>query len=161
MSLRTDLGKLRRLSLGQVVMLFEAMALLGVMRAAILAAPFRWLASLLGLELGSGTTRTDFHQAQEVSLVAWAIRSAAARTPWNSTCLAQAMAAALMLKRRRISSSLYLGVAKEEGGSGALSAHAWLCCGDMVATGGFELDRFSPISCFLCRGFGSGKGADQ
>ncbi|MEG0711156.1 MAG: lasso peptide biosynthesis B2 protein, partial [Niameybacter sp.] len=54
-------------------------------------------------------------------------------TPWESKCLVQAMVAQYLLKRRRIATTLYLGVAK--GSEGELKAHAWLRCGQMIVTG--------------------------
>ncbi len=48
-----------------------------------------------------------------------AVRTAASRTPWESKCLAQALAAALMLRWRQIPFVLTLGVAKTSNGTPA------------------------------------------
>lgn len=52
----------------------------------------------------------------------------------------------MMLRRRQIPSTLYLGVAKKEDGD--LNAHAWLRTGDAIILGGGGLERFSVVSTF-------------
>jgi hypothetical protein len=75
-----------------------------------------------------------------------AIRIAARGTPWESKCLAQALAAALMQRWRQIPFVLTLGVAKTERNAG-IDAHAWLFSGDVLLTGaGYE--RYSIIAQF-------------
>jgi len=56
-----------------------------------------------------------------------------------------------MLRRRRLVSTLYLGVAKDENGS--LSAHAWLRCGRRILTGDSGAEQFKIISSFGDAGF--------
>ena len=76
-----------------------------------------------------------------------AIRVAARRTPWESKCLAQALAAALMLRWRRLPFVLTLGVAKTTELKAGIDAHAWLFSGDILLTGaGYE--RYSIIAQF-------------
>jgi hypothetical protein len=76
-----------------------------------------------------------------------AIRTAARRTPWESKCLAQALAAALMLRWRQIPFVLTLGVAKTIEPNPGIDAHAWLFSGDILLTGaGYE--RYSVIAQF-------------
>lgn len=67
-------------------------------------------------------------------MVRWAVHGVAARTPWTSNCLPQALAAKYMLARRGLLSTLYVGAAFS--GRDALKAHAWLRCGDVPVTGG-------------------------
>lgn len=85
-------------------------------------------------------------QQNEVQQVAWAIRAVSRRTPWQSNCLAQAVAGQLMLRRRRIAGTLYIGVMKN--GADALAAHAWLRSHEIIVTGGGQLDRYRVIACF-------------
>ncbi|MFV0341436.1 MAG: lasso peptide biosynthesis B2 protein [Anaerocolumna sp.] len=55
------------------------------------------------------------------------------QTPWESKCLVRAMTAQRILSWKKISSTLYLGVGKEEE---KMIAHAWLRCGEYFVTGG-------------------------
>lgn len=75
-----------------------------------------------------------------------AVRRAAAVTPWRTPCLAQAVAGKAMLRRRKVRSTLYLGVARE--GGTTLSAHAWLCCDKVYVTGGPGHEAYSVIARF-------------
>jgi hypothetical protein len=60
--------------------------------------------------------------------VGWAVRGAAVRTPWHSSCLAQALAGAQMLKHRSLPAILRLGAARNPTKSKKLEAHVWLHC---------------------------------
>ena len=79
--------------------------------------------------------------------IGWAVRTMARRTPWNSNCLAQAIAAKRMLRRRRIACTLYLGLAKDA--KDELAAHAWLRCGNRILTGGRSSQwQYTVVSTF-------------
>lgn len=71
-----------------------------------------------------------------------AIRRAAHRVPWRSDCLVQALAAQRWLAAKGIAAQLNLGARKGE--SADFAAHAWLCVGDLIVTGGdvSEYSRF-------------------
>jgi hypothetical protein len=65
--------------------------------------------------------------------VGWAVTRAAAYLPLPARCLAQALAARAMLRRRGIGSVMHVGVARPD--EGALEAHAWLEAAGMEVTG--------------------------
>ena len=68
-----------------------------------------------------------------VERVAFAIRAMAARVPWRSDCLVQALAAQQWLADCGIASTIHLGVKASEA---PIDAHAWLKVGDRVVIGG-------------------------
>lgn len=148
MSLRTDLKKLRLRSGRERRLALEAYMLLGVMRAAILALPFRWIVRLLRLEAGKGEAQGAALDDPRIAGIGWAIAAAAARTPWRSSCLAKAFCGSRMLGKRGIPSTLLLGVAKGEPGDGLMKAHAWLCCGMQTVTGEKGRERFTQLAAF-------------
>lgn len=81
---------------------------------------------------------------EETHLVGWALNSAAARVPWRSDCLLQAMAGSMWLDRIERTYKLNIGVRKNT--AGGLEAHAWLTSGDLVVTGNLpDLKEFSPM----------------
>ena len=86
-------------------------------------------------ELQAKRVQSDGNTRGEVDLLrlSWAIGAAAARIPWRSDCLLQAMAADRWLRRCGMQPEFFLGVAKDAGGQ--LEAHAWLRCGDAMVTG--------------------------
>jgi len=124
----------------------EAGCLLGASRLAILILPFRWIAPFLGRHMASSDENDKHGEKQTVISVARAILTMSRHLPWESKCLVQAISGKMMLGRRQIPSTLYLGVAKEENGD--LNAHAWLRAGDIILLGGGGLDRFTVVSTF-------------
>jgi hypothetical protein len=66
--------------------------------------------------------------------VASAIPRMADRVPWRADCLVQASAAQRWLHRKRIPTQLYIVVRKDR--PAGFEAHAWLCHGTQIVTGG-------------------------
>jgi hypothetical protein len=76
--------------------------------------------------------------------VRWAVEVAARNLPWKPVCFPQAVAATMMLRRRHIASTLYLGVDPGRG----LDAHAWVRVGALIVAGGPLDYRFTVVSSF-------------
>lgn len=133
-------------------LLLEALFWLVAARLTVLIIPFRYIALLLGDHMAMSPTESFPEQAARSRQVGWAVRAVAHHTPWDSNCLAQAIAGKMMLRRRGIVSTLYLGVVKDEGKD--LAAHAWLRSGDQILTGGGN-SRFTVLSTFAERPEGS------
>jgi hypothetical protein len=115
----------------------------------LLLVPFRWLAPLIGrpqarADCSIGVLGPD--ESATASAVRRAILRGGARLPWHSSCLVRALAARMMLRRRRLPTVLQLGVR----GSAAteLSAHAWLKCGEIDVVGTEIAAEFTPIAAF-------------
>lgn len=140
MNIRRVSRKLGLLSWTQRSLLLEAIVLLGVVRTAILLVPFRYIARTVGLEAGESSFAPG--SMQEAQQRGWAVRTAAAYTPWLSTCLAQALAVALLLRQRRIPCTLYLGVDSSH------RAHAWARSGTEVLTGANAREGFVTVAAF-------------
>lgn len=81
-----------------------------------------------------------------VTQVAKAIRRSIKVIPWKVTCFVRAVAGKYMLKQMGITSTLYIGVGKDE--VQKLTAHAWLRCGRIIVTGKEEMKRFTPVAFF-------------
>ncbi|MBR4782099.1 MAG: lasso peptide biosynthesis B2 protein [Lachnospiraceae bacterium] len=65
--------------------------------------------------------------------VSYAVDKVCSRTAWESKCLVRALTAQHLLKKKGISSTMYLGCKMEEG---KMVAHAWLRVGKYYVTGG-------------------------
>ena len=149
----TWLHKLAALSWADRWLLVEVFALLGAAWLALRLIPFRRLARRLGplqSETSTDASPAQLEQAQRVRL---AIARVAPRTPWESNCFPQALAAKFWLQRHGIPSTLYLGVALNTAGaaapdSPAMEAHAWLRCGPLVVTGARGSERFTIVARF-------------
>jgi hypothetical protein len=80
--------------------------------------------------------------------VGWAIRAAAARVPWRSVCLPQAIAAQHMLRRRSISARAVVGARRSESESESdkpIDLHVWVIVGGRVVVGGGGHTTFAPV----------------
>lgn len=149
-SYRRDADRFLRLSWGERRLLAEALWHLGWARLAVLFVPFQRIVSRVGARLVEPAAPLAAGVAEaEASRVGWAVRAVAARTPWTSACLVQGLAAQRMLRRRRIPSTLYLGVAQDAGGRRQLDAHAWLRCGELILTGAAGYQRYTVVASFL------------
>src|SRR4051812_21625058 len=109
-------------------------------RIAIGVQPFERIAGWLGLSTQEPTRSGGGALAEQVGE---AVRRGARRTPWESTCLAQALACAAMLRWRHLPGALYLGMMKDA--AGQFQAHAWVRSGESILTGGTDLQRYTVV----------------
>jgi hypothetical protein len=87
---------------------------------------------------------TPTPQADRIAArVAWAVPRMAARVPWRADCLVQATAAQRWLHREHIPTQLHIGVRKDR--PAGFEAHAWLCHGALIVTGG-DVSGFVPLT---------------
>lgn len=136
------------------LLFMEAFALLGVMRAAVLTLPFKRLTRALrhshGFEKRPHIGET---QRKRAVVIGSCVEKAAAHTPWESACLVKSLAAAYMLRRRKIAGCFCLGVQKRDhADTESLKAHAWTVCGPEVLTGKEGYSDFTVISVFEWEG---------
>jgi hypothetical protein len=129
-------------------MRFEAIWQLALARVRLARVP----AGAILESLGSGAASLQATTGDVETAIGRAITSAAARVPWRSDCLLQAMAASAMLRKRNLASHVCIGVRR--GPSGALEAHAWLVTKGGIVTGTLpDLTEFSVIPVEKFAGF--------
>jgi hypothetical protein len=75
-----------------------------------------------------------------------AIVNGSRRLPWEPSCLAQAAAAQVMLRRRGTGGVVVIGLRRSD--DGAWDAHAWLMTASGVLTGGAASRGFTATSVF-------------
>jgi len=117
--------KLTSLSRSQRAMVLEAVLLMSVAWVGLRV--LRFLALRRALDRLAAFTSRPTGTAGPTCLhsVRWAITSAASRLP-GATCLVQALAADVMLRRRHLASELRFGVRVLTGGRAPFEAHAWI-----------------------------------
>jgi len=146
MQLASDLKQLRVRAWSERWLLLEAVAWLALGRAAIRLLSLQQMAGWLGLAQGGALAEFEPGMAKMAANIGWAVRTVAARTHGNATCLVQTLAGAAMLRRRGIPCTLSLGIARNVNG---ITAHAWLGCGNVILTGAAGHERFTLISSFV------------
>ncbi|MBT8039529.1 MAG: lasso peptide biosynthesis B2 protein [Gammaproteobacteria bacterium] len=111
---------------------------------------------LAGLAPSNGKQRAptvSARQLQTANDIGRALRAAAARTPWPSSCLVQVLAAQRMLSARGTGGILYIGAdTMDEHGTAGFAAHAWLMCGNSFVTGEVGNERYTVVSDFRWEG---------
>lgn len=135
-----------RFSVLRLMLAGEALLWLGLAWAAVMAMPLRRVVALAGL-VPTNPANVAAVSRRSAAHIAWAISAADHRTPWASTCLVRAIAAAMMLRVRRRSALLVLGVNRDVATKG-LAAHAWLSSDGDVLTGGIEAPLYQPVAGF-------------
>jgi hypothetical protein len=151
MSWTRNLRKLHARSWSERGQLIEAFIWLGVMRVALGRLPFRRIAARLGLTQTETFNVPKTLNVAEATRIGWAVKAVASRTPWKSTCLIQALAGMILLRRRKIAGTLYLGIAKDELAPEQITAHAWLCSGDLFLTGESGREHYKVVSIFTSK----------
>lgn len=124
----------------------ETLCWLLAARIVVRVLPFRVIAARLGgagAESPHDIPSADAARAREIGSL---LRAVCRRVGWHPSCLVRSTAAMMLLRRRRLEGTLYLGVAREA--DQPLRAHAWVRCGDVFVTGGKQKDSFTVLGSF-------------
>ena len=140
------LGKFLRLSSSDRRLFVEAAIWLGIARLALLVVPFRWIAPFLGKHMAESPETEERAHKQFVERISWVVQTASRHLPWKCKCLVKAIAGKCMFKRRRVPSTLYLGLLKDE--EEKLKAHAWLRSGKAIVSGHQGVTEYTVVSTF-------------
>jgi len=128
------------------IRLLRISAYLAWFRFFILTFSFKKLSKKLG-NLNGPPSHADTPPDGKTINLANSIRRISGIVPWESKCLVQAVVAKILLKKRGIESTLYLGVRKS-GDNSSLEAHAWLDVGNQTILGGDVSDQFTVVSSY-------------
>jgi hypothetical protein len=141
------LKRYRQLPGSRRLLLWEALFALALARFALIVLPFRRIAAWLGIPATENSLKATAEQLEVATHIGSAVGCLARRVPWDSRCLAQALAAAWMLRRRGLEPTLSFGA--DLGNSREIVAHAWLRFGPYLVTGGSGHERFKIFTKLL------------
>ena len=145
----SDLKRATRLPGVRRRLLGEALIALLMARAAMAFLPFRRIAAWLGTPGAESPATATTEEIVTAQAVGWAVGVVARRVPWDGRCLARAVAATGMLRRRGLEGTVSFGVSQGE--SAGFDAHAWLRFGPFIVTGGPGHERFKAFTTFARR----------
>lgn len=132
-------------------LLLEVLLFLVVYATAVRWMPFERLARPLGTVRAMDGSRPTVdptpHQADVARRVGWAVGAIERRAHGAFVCLPRALAAARVLRTRRVPYTLVLGT-RFDAHETALTAHAWLTVGRRLVTGGRTVARYRPVAAF-------------
>jgi hypothetical protein len=134
-----------KLSWLEKALFFEAYFRLGFARLAVLVIPYNKLSRRFGIPMLESLPTVPDNRELLVK-ISWAVQSASKYTPWESNCLAQAIAAMKMLRSRGMTSTIYLGMAKGE--KEDMGAHAWLRSGDTFVVGAGNSQEYTVVATY-------------
>lgn len=140
------LRTLFRLSMADRMLLLEACIFVLAARIRLRVLSFPKIARALGNSMHESPVDIDSRTSESVERVAWALRTVERNLPRGCTCLELALAGKAILKRRRLASTLYLGLDKDA--QHQLKAHAWLRVGNVIITGGNEVNLYAVVATF-------------
>lgn len=118
----------------------------GIARGVILFLPFNKLRKKMGSKGGESSEKESKEIYKVARNITWGVLEASKYTPWESKCLVQALTVQRMLKEKGISSTIYLGVKKDE--NNKMLAHAWVRCGEYILTGGSNKHEYTVVAKF-------------
>jgi hypothetical protein len=136
------LGNFLRLSSGDRRLLVMAAVLLATIRLGLALLPYRKLQGLVN-RLAGVSPPGDLASPVSPERIGLAVTRASRAVP-GATCLAQALAAKVLLERRGHPARVRVGIGRAEGAR--LLAHAWVECEGRIMLGGTDLTRYTPLS---------------
>jgi transglutaminase superfamily protein len=135
------LRKLLRLTPADRWLLLRAALAVGAIRLGLSVLPFRTVRRLLAR---GARARTPSEAAERTSAerVVWAV-TVASRHVARATCLTQALAVELLLRRQGYPAHLRIGVGRA--GDTGIEAHAWVESQGRIVIGGSGQGRYTPL----------------
>lgn len=128
--------------------------LCGIAKGSIHLLPLPRLSTYFGQfnKMTTVSTITTQQQIQRALVIGKSVRIAAKYTPWDSSCLTQAMVAKFWCSIFKIPYVLYIGFAKSTAAASGYDAHAWITAGPIVLTGGSgSFGHYTVVSSYLAR----------
>jgi hypothetical protein len=141
------LRKMARRRASDLLLAGEALGLLVVFRTALAMIPVRKIIGAVTRGRADEAERFQAEQTSQTRLTArrvqWAVSAAARHSVVEFVCFPRALAGYMMLRRRRVPSTLVYGVARSP--AGELLAHTWLMVGEDIILGGEAAENFTQI----------------
>lgn len=141
------LNKFFKLNFRDKLFFLETVFFLSLSKLVILFIPLKKVAPYLGKVNGNIRDELLPAEMEKANRIKLYIYMAGGNLPWNSVCLDQAMACMILLGKKKIPCSLYLGVKKNEAKK-KLDAHAWVMCGDKILMGGERSRQYNVVAWF-------------
>jgi len=124
----------------------EAVFTAAYVKVTLLFLPFRKVANWLGTVKNKPAHNSIPKELNLIKKISFAVKLCDRYTPWPTECYTRSLTAKIMLKRRKLPSTLYFGFRKDEKNS--LSGHAWLQCSGVTVTGFCDFSQYQVHSFF-------------
>lgn len=124
----------------------EAVFTAAYVKITLLFLPFRKVVQWLGKRTVEHTPDGSPQNIGLIKKVSFAIKLCDRYAPWPTECYTKSLTAKIMLKRRKLQSTLYFGLCKDE--KDKLKGHAWLQCSGITVTGLCDFSQYQVHSSF-------------
>jgi hypothetical protein len=126
---------------------FEALALVALLRCALFHSSYARVRRALDFWLPPRRPSAVVRPPLSADEIASAVSAVSRRLPWLTTCLIDALAAEVMLRRRGFEPILRLGVRGRDPRQPSLEAHAWVECAGSIVVGELaDLSEYSTLT---------------
>jgi hypothetical protein len=121
--------------------------LCGIARATIALCSYQRIAPWFGhfYHMTVASTLPSAKQHRRAVMLKRSIQLAAQYTPWNSSCLTQAMVAKFWCQFFNLPYMFFIGLLKNSDKPLGKEAHAWVTCGSVAITGGHGFESHHVI----------------
>ncbi|KYG84707.1 hypothetical protein AWW67_01295 [Roseivirga seohaensis] len=116
---------------------------LGFSRLCILIIPFRIIITWIGQVDKETPLDSSSNQINFVNRLKTIIIRVSNNTPWESSCLIQALCAHWLLRLKSIAHTTYIGVRLNK--MNLLESHAWVRTGNTIVTGEIDHQEYSVV----------------
>lgn len=136
-----------RMSYKDKRMFFINFCLCGIAKLATQCLSYKRLSAYFGnsCQMLVASTLISKEQINQVLSIRRSIHLSARYTPWNSSCLTQALVAKFWCQRYQVPYLFFIGLAKVGDKSFKREAHAWITAGPIAITGGNGLETHHVI----------------
>ena len=138
------LSRFWKLALTDKLLLIEALFLLGLAQVGVRTLSFATLRTVLTrISRIAPRTTALTHTSPTRQRIIWAVEAAGQHFPAVGTCLTQALAAYVLLRRRGCETNLRIGVSRDP--TGKFAAHAWLEQEGAILIGEAWSKKYTPM----------------
>ncbi len=124
----------------------EAVFTAAYVKITLLFLPFRKVAGWLGTRQVHAAENDSTDNIDLVKKIRQAVKLCDKYTPWDTECYTRSLTAKIMLRRRKVPSTLYFGFCKDE--HNRLKGHAWLQSAGITVTGFCDFSQYQVHSSF-------------
>jgi hypothetical protein len=135
----------RRWTRARLSLFFEAALLLATSYIFVMLCPMRWWAPLLGSTYASRVPDARLEELARARVINSAVSAAARRSPVAMACLPRSITRHLMMRRRGIASTIYIGMRSRM--PGKVDLHAWVAIGPIVIPAE-DVSSYSVVAAF-------------
>jgi hypothetical protein len=134
------------LPIGLTWLFIKALFVSAVVKTTLAFLPFSKVTRWMGAANKESSFDAQPEHAKYIHWVRRAVELCNRYSFWETECYTQALTAKILLRRKKIPATLYIGFHKDK--TGKFKGHAWLRSGEIIVTGKKSMHEFQVHSFF-------------